>query len=113
MTDLPWANTTIDSWLEDIISTCVNPKIACQLIPKVKQILFSNQNNDSLQYPLYQILGGTSFEVIETLLKYRDQLQASSLNVHVNNDNNSQQKNVSNKNSNRNQQLQISAPMVL
>lgn len=114
MTALPWANTTINSWLEDLLSTCVNPDIARRLVPNVKQLLFSTQNNDSLQYPLYEILGGGSFEVIETLLKYRDQLQAASLNSSTNNSQPTPTK-PQNENPNKtqqNQQFRLSAPII-
>ena len=75
MSTQPWGDSTVDSWLFDILCTCVDPDRAETVKPDVKQILFSNQESDALQFPLFELLGDSSFDVIETLLNYREMIK--------------------------------------
>ncbi|KAK8860756.1 hypothetical protein M9Y10_012421 [Tritrichomonas musculus] len=75
MSTQPWGDSTVDSWLFDILCTCVDPDTAETVKPDVKQILFSNQESDALQFPLFELLGDSSFDVIETLLNYREMIK--------------------------------------
>lgn len=69
---LPWADSTVDHWIVDLLSTCVEPDTAQSIKPDIKELLFSSQESDALQFPLFELLGDTSFDVIETLLNYRE-----------------------------------------
>ncbi|OHS96505.1 putative helicase mug81 [Tritrichomonas foetus] len=89
MNTAPWGNSSIDSWLEDLISTCVDSETAHHLQPNIKKLLFSSQTNDSLQYPLFELLGDTSFDVIETLLNNRARMQEDSISEKFHEDMNS------------------------
>ena len=40
MSTQPWGDSTVDSWLFDILCTCVDPDTAETVKPDVKQILF-------------------------------------------------------------------------
>lgn len=65
-------------WIEQQVSTCVN-EATHEIASSVKQLLLSNQDNDSIQFPLFELLGDDSFEVIEKFLEHRDRMIAEIL----------------------------------
>ncbi|KAH0791027.1 DExH-box ATP-dependent RNA helicase DExH14 [Histomonas meleagridis] len=71
---LPWRNTSIEKWLEDMISSCVSTTEIMGIKNSTKQLLLSEQDNDSLQFPLFELLGDQSFDVIESLLNNRAEI---------------------------------------
>lgn len=91
MTDVPWANTTIDLWIEKLVSECLPQEMLPGIIPSVKQHLFSPNTNDEIQYPLYELLGEKSFQVIQTLLDYRNQIKQYKDKTKQNNSTNNSQ----------------------
>ena len=72
---LPWDDSNVDSWLLDLLCTCVNFDTAQSIKPDIKELIFSDQESDALQFPLFELLGDTSFDVIETLLNYREKIK--------------------------------------
>ena len=70
---LPWGRSSIDDWMTDLIEICVQENVH-EIKESVKGLLLSKEDNDSLQFPLFELLGDDSFEAIEAFLNYRQQI---------------------------------------
>ena len=84
----PWGTSSVNSWLLDIISTCVDPDMAATIVPKALNLLLSDSSDDALQYPLFEILGDKSFDVIQTMLSTRNQIKGNKTKRQAFNDDN-------------------------
>ena len=68
---LPWDNKTVEKWLDEIVMGCgLKEGKKKELV----DILNSKNDNDSIQFPLYQLLGNKSLDIIETLMRYREKI---------------------------------------
>lgn len=76
MTSLPWGRSSIDEWMENLIEICVQGN-AREIKASVKSLLLSKEDNDALQFPLFELLGDDSFETIEAFLNYRTEIVAA------------------------------------
>ena len=73
--DVPWGDSTVDEWIVELLSTCVSYETALDLRNNVKALLMSNQDNNDLQFPLFELLGDESFDVLEKLFANREKLK--------------------------------------
>lgn len=71
MSAVPWKGTSFNMWLRGIVSSLC-PQTADECTEECKRILLSNQTNDDIQFPLFELLGDQSFEAIELFLQNRD-----------------------------------------
>ena len=79
MSSFPWENTSIETWLHGVVSSCTTGDDITSKEDKLKEFLFSKESNESLQYPIYELLGEKSFDAIETLLNNRERIVSALL----------------------------------
>ena len=73
MSEVPWKGTPFSRWLRSIISNLC-PETTDECTEECKKILYSNQTNDEIQFPLIELLGDNSFDAVAIFLEFRDQI---------------------------------------